>query len=280
MSYEAHPGENGEIILTHPSGGSKGTKPVRLDLIPVGPLAELAEHFGSSGGGKYPDVDGLSNWRLGFPFSLSYAAMGRHYLAALGGEDIDPETGRHHLTAVAWHCLTLLHHMQDPAKVAELDDRQAVLEARRSAPEGGMTSDMTSGADSPDENPYAGTPYEVEGAILGIGGTNRLRVRIGDDIVDAEGDRTYVGLKDDPAAGHCTYTLRPFPGITREEYHLLPPGSGVSTALGNRYVKSAEGDLCGKHTHFAPTDEELSHISRVFPGKTGAQDAWGEGVQA
>lgn len=97
------PSSNGEIRITDPNtGGMKGTKPARFGLIPPQELWDLAEHYGK-GARKYADY----NWQKGYGWHLAYDAMMRHAWAFWGGEDIDPETGSHHMIAAAWHCLTL-----------------------------------------------------------------------------------------------------------------------------------------------------------------------------
>ena len=84
------------------TGGEKGVKLARFDLIPEIPLYSLAEHYGR-GADKYED----HNWRRGYPWSISFAALNRHLWTWWNGEDIDPELGSNHLDAVAWHAFTL-----------------------------------------------------------------------------------------------------------------------------------------------------------------------------
>jgi hypothetical protein len=103
--------DTGEVRVTSTSGASKGSKPARFDLIPVGPLTELATHYGK-GAAKYPRVGGRDNWRNGYDWSLSYAALQRHANAFWAGEDTDPETGSKHVTAVAWHAFALAEFME------------------------------------------------------------------------------------------------------------------------------------------------------------------------
>ena len=99
--------------------GKKGTKIERFDLVPVRPLRAVARHYGI-GAKKYDD----RNWELGYPWSLSFAAMMRHLSLFWGGEDIDvdPVTGEEspHLAAVAFHALSLMEFMHTHP---ELDDR-------------------------------------------------------------------------------------------------------------------------------------------------------------
>jgi hypothetical protein len=84
------------------SGGQKGAKLARFSLIPPEFLWELAEHYGR-GAKKYDD----RNWERGYKWSLTLDALGRHLTQWLMGEDRDPETGGHHLIAVAWHAIAL-----------------------------------------------------------------------------------------------------------------------------------------------------------------------------
>jgi hypothetical protein len=75
----------------------------RYDLIPVYPLLQLALLY-TKGAEKYAD----NNWMRGFHFSRTLSAMQRHLELWKAGEDIDPETGLSHLTAVAWNAFALL----------------------------------------------------------------------------------------------------------------------------------------------------------------------------
>lgn len=138
QSLNAHLfGEHGvrsgfETRSTSSTGGQKGVKLERFDLIPAGPLAELARHYGA-GAKKYAE----HQWRQGYEWSKSIAAIGRHYTAFMGGEDYDRcppsgegcsfvthegepfedyisgetcynHTGSHHMICVAWHSFLLV----------------------------------------------------------------------------------------------------------------------------------------------------------------------------
>ena len=93
----------GEVRVKDPkTGGEKGSKLARFDLIPGDALWALAEHFGV-GSKKYDD----RNWERGYKWSLSWAAMQRHAWQWFNGEARDKETGSHHLIAVAWHAFVL-----------------------------------------------------------------------------------------------------------------------------------------------------------------------------
>lgn len=93
----------GEVRITSPTGGQKGSKLARFDLIPAEELWEVSEHYGR-GAAKYSD----DNWRKGYSWRLSFAALMRHAWAFWRGEERDAETGSHHLAAVVFHCLTLM----------------------------------------------------------------------------------------------------------------------------------------------------------------------------
>lgn len=92
-----------EHVVTDPvTGGSKGAKLARFDLLPWDVVYELAEHYGK-GCKKYDD----RNWEKGYDWGLSAAALARHFAQWMSGEDYDEETGSSHLIAVAWHALAL-----------------------------------------------------------------------------------------------------------------------------------------------------------------------------
>jgi hypothetical protein len=102
-SVASSPSESDEVRVVDPvTGGEKGQKLARYSLIPMLPLRLLAEHYGR-GARKYAD----RNWERGYKWSLSFDALCRHLFAFWNGEDIDPETGSPHLTAVAWHAFAL-----------------------------------------------------------------------------------------------------------------------------------------------------------------------------
>lgn len=107
------------------TGGRKGQKLERFDLIPPRVLAHVARQYGR-GAYKYDD----HNWRKGYPWSLSYAAAMRHLNAFWNGQDYDEEdpfwgeqgmTMPHHLDAAIFHLMTLREFGYDHR---EYDDRQ------------------------------------------------------------------------------------------------------------------------------------------------------------
>src|SRR6185437_9190435 len=107
--------ETGEVRVTSATGGAKGSKLARFDLIPPGPEIELAELYGK-GGEKYED----RNWERGYPWHLSYAALRRHLAKFWKGQDRDPQTGTKEIICVAWHASALAEFMETQP---ECDDR-------------------------------------------------------------------------------------------------------------------------------------------------------------
>lgn len=114
------------VVVNEKTGGMKGSKLERFDLIPGGPLRELARHYGK-GAEKYDDY----NWRKGYDWKLSYAAMQRHANAFWEGEDYDEETGSKHIIAAAWHCFALAHFMESHP---ELDSRKERPDTQKEIP--------------------------------------------------------------------------------------------------------------------------------------------------
>jgi len=132
-----------EERVTSSTGGQKGIKLERHDLIPVKSIQLLAEHFGK-GARKYDE----HQWRKGYEWSKSYSAIQRHLTAFWSGFDYDVcsndssgcahttangdafepleldtcynHTGSHHMTAVAWHSVVLLEFVD---QYPEHDDR-------------------------------------------------------------------------------------------------------------------------------------------------------------
>jgi len=85
------------------TGGRKGVKDERFDLLPVWALEEVARVY-AYGAIKYaPD-----NWLLGYSWRWSLGALLRHIYRFMAGEDIDPESGLHHLAHAVFHCLALM----------------------------------------------------------------------------------------------------------------------------------------------------------------------------
>lgn len=104
-----------EIRTTSSTGAEKGVKPERYDLIPVEALAAVARLYGQ-GAKKYA----AHNWRKGYEWSKSYAALQRHANAFWAGEEIDPEMGESHMACVIFHALSLITFTEEQR---EFDDR-------------------------------------------------------------------------------------------------------------------------------------------------------------
>ena len=104
-----------EVRSESSTGGQKGVKPERYDLLPVEALDIMARLYGF-GAEKYA----AHNWRKGYDWSKSYASLMRHATRFWAGEDIDEETGLPHLAGAAFHCFTLMVFMQEHP---DFDDR-------------------------------------------------------------------------------------------------------------------------------------------------------------
>lgn len=98
------PMSSGEKRLTDPiTGGQKGMKPERMELIPPEAMAEMARVY-AHGAEKYAAF----NWLKGYPWSWSVGALARHLNRYQAGERRDMDSGRHHLAHVMFHCATLM----------------------------------------------------------------------------------------------------------------------------------------------------------------------------
>ena len=118
-----------EVSETSSTGGQKGVKLSRADLLPMESILRLAEHFGK-GAKKYD----LHQWRQGYEWSKGINAIFRHWADFVQGLDYDicanrpdecliedPDrglwegefntcwnhTGSHHLDCIAWHAVVL-----------------------------------------------------------------------------------------------------------------------------------------------------------------------------
>jgi len=106
------------------TGGQKGIKPERYDLLPFDALDEVARVYGY-GATKYS----ADNWLRGYSWRWSAGALMRHVARFMVGEEVDPETGCMHLAHAAWHCLTLITFAR---RGLGTDDR--AIPAKKSAP--------------------------------------------------------------------------------------------------------------------------------------------------
>lgn len=97
--------ETGEVCIVDPkTGGMKGSKPERFDLIPWAAMEEVARvyHFGTTKGYD------ANNWRKGYAWSLSIAALFRHIVEFVLGKKTDAESKLHPLAHAAFHIFTLM----------------------------------------------------------------------------------------------------------------------------------------------------------------------------
>jgi hypothetical protein len=90
----------------------------RYDLIPADALEELAKVYGA-GAAKYSD----RGWGVGMSWSRYFGSLMRHCWAWWRGEELDPETGLHHLAHAAWNALALLAYAK---RNVGTDDRPKV----------------------------------------------------------------------------------------------------------------------------------------------------------
>jgi hypothetical protein len=117
----------GEVRTVSATGGEKGVKLARFDLIPSQPLWDLAELYGV-GAMKYED----RNWEKGYEWSKSYQALLRHLLLWWMGEEHDHELSTlstqaggapvSHLSSVIWHAIAL-QYFDSNEEYGSYDDR-------------------------------------------------------------------------------------------------------------------------------------------------------------
>ena len=109
-----------EVRTTSSTGGEKGVKPERHDLIPRRAVGVIARVFGF-GAKKYAD----HNWRKKYEWGKSIAAMQRHIDAFVDGETYDEESGLPHLAHAGFHILVLLTWLEEDGEGVdnEFDDR-------------------------------------------------------------------------------------------------------------------------------------------------------------
>lgn len=198
-----------EIRSVSSTGGEKGVKLARHNLVPAEPLRLLAEHYGR-GAEKYD----AHQWRKGYEWSKSFDALMRHAWQFWAGENLDDETARPHMAAVAWHAFALLEFMQTHPKfddrpnseqagdqVADLvptDPDEAMRELQRYqafGPGDVVDADRDHLLPSPPKvDPEEGDQlYVVTGPLIYMGGDPGVGLKIGDVVkvvagIDAQGD--------------------------------------------------------------------------------------------
>lgn len=107
-----------ETRTTSSTGGQKGVKAQRYDLLPKPGLDAISEVY-AFGAEKYAD----HNWRKGYEWGKSYAALMRHMTAFWNGETNDPESGLPHVAHAGFHVLTLLTWLAEQGEGGQFDDR-------------------------------------------------------------------------------------------------------------------------------------------------------------
>lgn len=241
-----------EVRVTSSTGGAKGDKIYRFDQIPADPMLELAARYGL-GSTKYPAVNGLDNWRNGYAFSLSLAALERHVNAFKRGEDNDASIYREaglladgddplydeagelrpgvsHLGAVVWHCFFLMHHLQHHP---ELDDRPTTVLARTTA--GLAATEDEEDDEDPDE--FDGTFWHAFGDATDLRNWRELGLTTDGAAFtspanliakDVNIQATYGGLTIDQVVNGDVTLRRLFPKVKTE---LSEDGKVTVTAL-------------------------------------------------
>jgi len=121
------PGEKNPSPIAPLAEGTKhdGCK-IRTDLYPVASFLGTCRVL-THGAKKYA----ARNWEKGILFGRVYGALLRHLFAWWGGEDVDPESGEHHLDHAGCCVAFLQHYAKNPGSYATFDDRpkQAVSAA-------------------------------------------------------------------------------------------------------------------------------------------------------
>lgn len=91
---------------------------LRLDLLPILPMQGTAQVL-TYGAVKYKD----RNWEVGIKYSRVYGAMQRHIMAWWAGEQLDPDTGLHHLHHASCCMMFLQEYEMRREKFRDFDDR-------------------------------------------------------------------------------------------------------------------------------------------------------------
>lgn len=107
-----------EVRTVSSTGAEKGVKEERYDLLPKEALDAIARVY-AFGAEKYAD----HNWRKGYEWSKSYAALQRHVTAFWSGETHDPESGLPHLGHAGFHIFAMLTWLAEQGEGGEFDDR-------------------------------------------------------------------------------------------------------------------------------------------------------------
>lgn len=82
-----------------------------------------------------------NNWRDGYPWSRSIAALERHFKLFKAGESRDPKDGQHHLASVVFHALALMEWEKTKPGEDDRDKRPELVAALRALIERSVVHD-------------------------------------------------------------------------------------------------------------------------------------------
>lgn len=99
-------------------GTKHDSNKVRTDLYPTASFLGTCRVL-THGAKKYA----ARNWEKGILYGRVYGALLRHLFAWWAGEDIDPESGEHHLDHAGCCIAFLQHYTKHPALYGSFDDR-------------------------------------------------------------------------------------------------------------------------------------------------------------
>lgn len=102
------------------TGHKADTGKPRMTLLPLLALEQVQRVFVY---GAQPHLHGENNWVSGIAFTRLMDANHRHITAFLHGEDLDPESGLHHLAHACCNTLMCLQMALLQEQYGECDDR-------------------------------------------------------------------------------------------------------------------------------------------------------------
>lgn len=208
-----------EKRVTSDTGGQKGQKTARFDLIDSGFLWELSRVCGL-GAQKYTD----DNWRNGYDWGLSYGALQRHLHQFLMGEDLDDELKTHHMANVAWHAMVLYVFSTSP--------RYRRFDTRR------WPKNLVPECIGPGPPKMPWVPYDPEPPK----GFREIREEL-DSILAVANATAAIDVTPPPEAAHASTDAPPAdapPGVRFEKTELI---NGHSVQWKNQYTGYVDGQL-------------------------------------
>lgn len=110
--------KNPPLSATLAEGTKHDGDKIRTDLYPVASFLGTCRVL-THGAKKYA----ARNWEKGIMFGRVYGALLRHVFAWWKGEDVDPESGEHHLDHAGCCIAFLQHYAKNPGSYAKFDDR-------------------------------------------------------------------------------------------------------------------------------------------------------------